>query len=37
MAEKRIGRQTPTISYILPYEKTLSDEAVNLYELSGNI
>ena len=36
MAEKRIGRQTPTTSYILPYEKTLSDEAVNLYELSGN-
>lgn len=33
--KKRIGRQTPTASYILPYKKTISKEAVKLYELSG--
>lgn len=35
MAEKRIGRQTPTNSFVLPYEKTLADEAVELYEKTG--
>lgn len=31
---KRIGSQTPTKSVILPYNKTASDEAINLYEKS---
>lgn len=33
--QKRIGRQTPTQSVIIPYQKTLSDEAVAYYERSG--
>lgn len=33
--EKRIGRQTPTTSYILPYTQTKGEEAVELYERSG--
>lgn len=33
--EKRIGRQTPTISKILPYEDTRGGEAVLLYNQSG--
>src|SRR5690625_1043334 len=32
---KRIGSQTPTRSLILPYEKSLGDEAIELYEKSG--
>lgn len=32
----RVGNQIPTQSVILPYEKTLGDEAVQLYNLSGN-
>lgn len=35
MAETRVGRQTPTQSLILPYEKTLGMEAVELYNESG--
>ncbi len=31
---KRIGRQTPTKSLILPYENSLVDEAIELYEKS---
>ncbi len=31
----RIGEQTPTRSLILPYDKSLGDEAVELYERSG--
>lgn len=31
----RIGEQTPTRSLILPYENSLGDEAVELYEKSG--
>ena len=31
---KRIGSQTPTKSVILPYNKSLADEAINLYEKS---
>lgn len=27
----RIGRQTPTNSYIIPYKNTLGNEAVELY------
>lgn len=32
---KRIGRQEPTQSLFLPYEKTLADEAIMLYEGTG--
>lgn len=36
MAEKRrLGRQTPTQSIVLPYKKTRGDEAVALYEQGG--
>src|SRR5690625_364836 len=31
----RIGSQTPTRSLILPYDKSLGDEAIELYEKSG--
>ena len=31
---KRIGRQTPTKSNILPFKKTLSNEAIKLYQVS---
>lgn len=31
---KRIGRQTPTQSVILPFKKTLSNEAIKLYQKS---
>ena len=30
--EARIGRQTPTTSVVLPYEETLGEEAIELYE-----
>jgi phage terminase large subunit-like protein len=33
----RIGRQTPTQSVVLPYEKTIGREAVKLYSLLGKI
>lgn len=32
----RVGNQIPTQSIILPYEKSFGDEAVQLYNLSGN-
>lgn len=32
--EARIGRQTPTTSVVLPYEETLGEEAIKLYESS---
>ena len=32
--DKRIGRQTPTTSVILPYEKTFGNEAIELYNQS---
>ena len=32
MAEKRLGRQTPTISVILPYTETLGGEATQMYD-----
>lgn len=31
----RLGRQTPTSSFILPYKKTYGKEAVDLYNLTG--
>lgn len=34
MDDKRLGRQTPTISVILPYTKTLGNEAVEMYDRS---
>lgn len=33
----RVGNQIPTQSFILPYEKSYGDEAVQLYNLSGNV
>lgn len=33
--EKRLGRQTPTTSHILPYEKTLGSLAVEYYNSTG--
>ena len=33
----RVGNQIPTNSFILPYEKSYGDEAVQLYNLSGNV
>lgn len=35
MAERKKGRQTPTQSYILPYDKTLGKEAIDLYKETG--
>ena len=35
MAEKRKGRQTPTLAYILPYTDTKGKEAVDLYNSTG--
>lgn len=32
---RRKGRQTPTVSHILPYDKTLGGEAVELYNSTG--
>ena len=33
--EARIGRQTPTTCVVLPYEETLGEEAIKLYESTG--
>ena len=33
--EVRIGRQTPTVSVVLPYTKSRGGEAIELYEKSG--
>ena len=35
MDEARIGRQTPTLSVVLPYKESLGGEAVELYDRSG--
>ena len=35
VTEKRIGNQTPARSLILPYKKSLGNEAVDIYEKSG--
>ena len=37
MAEKevRLGRQTPTTSYVLPYKDSLGESAIELYEQGG--
>lgn len=34
---KKVGNQIPTLSIILPYEKSYGDEAVQLYNLSNNV
>ena len=31
MSEKRLGRQTPTTSVVLPYRETFGDKAIELY------
>lgn len=36
MAETRLGRQTPTQSVTIPYEKTRGQEAAELYSETGN-
>ena len=33
--EARTGRQTPTTSVVLPYDTTLGDQAIELYESTG--
>ena len=35
MSEKRLGRQTPTTAFVLPYRKTHGEEAINLYNNTG--
>ncbi|MGN1090006.1 MAG: terminase [Huintestinicola sp.] len=35
MSEKRLGRQTPTSSVVLPYFKSIGTEAVEIYNRSG--
>ena len=35
MSEKRIGRQTPTLSVVLPYTESLGSEALEIYNRSG--
>ena len=35
MTDARIGRQTPTLSVVLPYKESLGNEAVELYNRSG--
>ena len=35
MEDKRTGRQTPTLSLVLPYTESLGSEAVELYNSSG--
>ena len=32
----RIGNQIPTQSMVLPYTRSLGDEAVQIYNMSGN-
>ena len=35
MSSVRKGRQTPTLSVVLPYTQSLGSEAVDLYDKSG--
>ena len=35
MAEEKKGRQTPTQSLVLPYDRTHGQEAVELYNSTG--
>lgn len=35
MAEKRIGRQSPTVSFIIPYTRTVGDRAIAVYRSTG--
>lgn len=33
---KRYGRQTPTVDFVVPYENTLANEAIEYYKRTGN-
>lgn len=35
MSEKRLGKQTPTVSVVLPYIESLGTEAIGIYNKSG--
>ncbi len=35
--DTRIGRQSPTVSVILPYTDTVGQEAIDLYNGAGNL
>lgn len=35
MPDKKIGNQRPTQSLVLPYEKSIGDEAIKVYEKTG--
>ncbi len=35
MSETRLGRQTPTVSVVLPYQESKGSEAVEIYNKSG--
>lgn len=35
MSEKRLGRQTPTSSVVLPYTQSLGGDAIEIYNKSG--
>lgn len=35
MEEIRVGKQTPTKSYVIPYEDTLGDHAIEKYNETG--
>ena len=35
MSEKRLGRQTPVVSFILPYSESLGADAIQIYNRSG--
>lgn len=33
---KRLGRQTPTVDFVIEYDESLADEAITYYERTGN-
>ena len=35
MSEKRLGRQTPVVSFIIPYSESLGADAIQIYNRSG--
>ena len=35
MSEIRLGRQTPTVSVVLPYNESKGSEAIAIYNQSG--
>ena len=36
MAERRLGRQTPTQAVVIPYSETKGQEAADIYAETGN-